>query len=242
MWHEHDLGTIVSTLTGGRIGPASGAHLDPDLRRDSMARQDAWRPIFGQTGPARGHLRERDVRPGDVFLFFGLFREAAFEDGSLAWRRGSTARHVIWGWLQVDEIVGVQSLRPGTMAWARYHPHFYGTRGRNNTLYLSKTTFDLPGGAAIDCHGAGVFPHFSPTLQLTASGSPRCGLWRLPGWFWPANGRTPLSYHGNLTRWQKQGDSVLLDSVSRGQEFVLDCREYPEAGEWLRALIAEGGT
>ncbi len=205
-----------------------------------MMRQDGWKPIFGQTGSARGHLRHRGVQPGDVFLFFGLFREAIFEKRCLAWRRTSKPKHVIWGWLQVGEIVAVESLSPRSLPWARYHPHFHGRRGRNNTLYVTKTTLDLPGRVAGDYPGAGVFTHFSAKLQLTAPDSTRCGLWCLPGWFWPGQDRTPLSYHGNPMRWQRQGDSVLLDSVSRGQEFVLDCREYTKAVGWLGALIAGG--
>jgi hypothetical protein len=34
----------------------------------------------------------------------------------------------------------------------------------------------------------------------------------------------------DLKRW---ADGILLDSVSRGQEFVLDCDDYPEAQVWL---------
>jgi len=41
----------------------------------------------------------------------------------------------------------------------------------------------------------------------------------------------------DLKRWTKGTDGVLLDSVSRGQEFVLDCDDYPEAQSWLRSLF-----
>ncbi len=239
-WQGHDLGRIVVPLTRGRIGSADRAHLDPDLRRESVQREDGWRPVLGQAGSARGHLRKRGIQRGDVFLFFGLFREVIVESETIAWRPGSPARHVVWGWLQVDEVVGVESLSPESLPWARYHPHFCGSRGRNNTVYVSKTTFDLPGLGASDYPGAGVFTHFSAKLQLTAPDSSRCGLWRLPGCFWPRNGRTPLSYHQDPGRWQKLGNSVLLDSMPRGQEFVLDCREYPEAKQWLRTLMVEG--
>jgi hypothetical protein len=33
----------------------------------------------------------------------------------------------------------------------------------------------------------------------------------------------------DLKRWTKGTDGVLLDSVLREQEFVLDCDDYPEA-------------
>jgi hypothetical protein len=239
-WRERDLGPLVSSLTKGRIAPTDCAHLDPDLRRESLNRQDGWRPILGQTGSARGHLRERGIRPGDVFLFFGLFREVALENGAVAWRRGSRARHVFWGWLQIDQILSVESLDPRSVPWARYHPHFFGSRGRNNTIHLSKATLELPGLGAHAHRGAGVFSHFSTPLQLTVPDSSRPSWGRLPAWFRPGDERTPLSYHGNPDRWHQQGDSVVLRSMSRGQEFVLDCQEYAEAIDWLSTLIGWG--
>jgi hypothetical protein len=30
----------------------------------------------------------------------------------------------------------------------------------------------------------------------------------------------------------------MLDSVARGQEFVLDCDDYPEAVGWVHGLLA----
>ena len=51
------LGPIVAQLTGGRISAHSPAHIDPDLVKNSLPRLAGWRPIFGQTGPAQGHLR-----------------------------------------------------------------------------------------------------------------------------------------------------------------------------------------
>jgi hypothetical protein len=33
------------------------------------------------------------------------------------------------------------------------------------------------------------------------------------------------------------GDTALLQSAERGQEFVLDCEDYPEAIQWLSQLV-----
>ena len=41
----------------------------------------------------------------------------------------------------------------------------------------------------------------------------------------------------NLRRWERSGASAKLASVSRGQEFVLDCDDYPEAPGWLRQIL-----
>ena len=50
---------------------------------------------------------------------------------------------------------------------------------------------------------------------------------------------SPLSYHGRPNRWQLMDDSVQLQTVGRGQEFVLDTDHYPEALTWLRTLFTE---
>jgi len=38
-------------------------------------------------------------------------------------------------------------------------------------------------------------------------------------------------------RYEEINDYVLLNSVGRGQEFVLDCQEYPEAVNWLCSIL-----
>ena len=67
------LGSLVAQLTRERIPAHSRVQIDPALAQDSLQRLAGWRPIFGQTGPAQGHLRNNGVGPGDLFLFFGFF-------------------------------------------------------------------------------------------------------------------------------------------------------------------------
>ena len=90
--------------------------------------------------------------------------------------------------------------------------------------------------ARFDKPGAGVFQRFEPALCLTAPGMLR-STWRLPSWFYPDEEKSSLSYHNSLSRWRIEKDYVLLNSVGRGQEFVLDCQEYPEAVNWLRSIL-----
>ena len=82
----------------------------------------------------------------------------------------------------------------------------------------------------------GTSSYVEDPLQLTASQGDKLSLWELPGWFFPEN-RRPLTYHTDKHRWRKRGDRVELESVARGQEFVLDCEEYPEATHWALKLI-----
>ncbi|HMA76447.1 MAG TPA: hypothetical protein VKO43_03970 [Candidatus Krumholzibacteriaceae bacterium] len=60
---------------------------------------------------------------------------------------------------------------------------------------------------------------------------------RLPKWFYPDKGRKPLSYHSKMSRWDLEGKYATLNSVGRGQEFILDTEDYSEALRWLKSLF-----
>ncbi len=231
------LGPLVVQLTRGRIAAHYGAHIDPDLVTDRFPRQSGWRPIFGQTGPAQSHLRNAGVGAGDLFLFFGLFRLIEKRGGAYSWARGSRPFHAIWGWLQVDEALSVPNLSVDNYEWAAYHPHFRRDREPNNVIYLARRRLQIAGQQKTRLPGAGVFPKYSPTRELTAAHGENPSTWQLPAWFHPTPKRTPLTYHSDMARWHKQGAETVLRSVARGQEFVLDIEEYPEALGWACDLI-----
>ena len=178
--------------------------------------------------------------PGDLFLFFGIFRSVEERLGAWRFASRSPAQHVLWVWLQVGEVHPVDSLAADALPWARYHPHFRGDRGANNTLYVAANELRLR-GERIDAPGAGLFPRIDASLVLTApDASP--SRWRLPPGFFPDFGRVPLSHHGNLDRWRRGPEGCSLESVPRGQEFVLDVAQYPEVAEWLTCLLDTCGS
>jgi hypothetical protein len=213
------------------------AHLDPDLSSQSIPRLKGWRPIFGQVGSAEGHLQNQHVGQGDVFLFFGLFRR--IEESPKGWRyvRDAKPMHMLFGWLQIADRISVSSW-PQADHWALYHPHFARTPHPTNVLYVSSSHLSLPNRASNGIAGAGTFQFYSPKLRLTAPESHRPGLWLLPEWFSPQHRPSALSFHASAARWEEAEKGVTLSSVSRGQEFVLDCEHYPEAIQWLHGLFA----
>ena len=232
---------LVSDLTHEGIPSHYGAHLDPDLSPGSLPRPDGWRPIFGQTGAAQGHLRKNGVQAGDLFLFFGLFRRTTLTNGKYAWLKGSPSIHVIWGWLQIGEVLPVDISNGLLHDWAAYHPHCHRGPDRNNVLYVSSSHLSLGHGILEGSFGAGIFPKSSESLQLTVPLAPNTSLWRLPEWFFPRNGRRPLTYHSDMERWRMTAEGVELKAVAKGQEFVLDCDEYPEALSWLSSMLEGSG-
>ena len=230
------VGRLVEELTQKSVPESYYAHLDPDLRRDSLPRDPRWRPIFGQAGAAQGHLRNQGLAAGDMFLFFGLFRRVIPSGTGYQWDPEALPRHVIWGWLQIGDIMQVDSAALEKVPWAEYHPHFRRAFGKNNFLYVSRRFLEWP-NPPHGMPGAGVFANFNPALQLTSPDARRPSTWRLPPFFMPGSGRRPLSYHHSSSRWRRVNGSVELDVVSRGQEFVLDCGEYTEVPLWVSQMF-----
>ncbi|WP_020410937.1 hypothetical protein [Hahella ganghwensis] len=238
---EHNLGYLVNQLTKGRLRRSAGAHLDPDLVSAHYPRHTEWLPLLGQTGSAQGHLSRQGVSKGDIFIFFGVFQpvvKSQPKKGSRAkWQFDSqqSKRHIIWGWMQIGEILKIDELDNNALEWARYHPHFYRGPDSNNTLYLANASLQLPESGS-PLPGSGTFRHLSNERILTAPDS-LLTQWELPQWWHPGTNKPPLSYHHKIERWQQLDNQTRLKAAARGQEFVLDCDYYPEALPWVRNLI-----
>ena len=236
---DTNIGKVVKDLTHrhkpkNRIGAKSRAHLDPDINHSAYSpRKKGWHPLFGQSGAAQGHLDNQGVRIGDLFLFFGLFQEV--EKTSNAWRfvKDAPRQHILWGWLQIGEIHKVDELAKDELPWSRYHPHRHPSRDRysRNTLYVASGGLHL--GSESIAPGAGCFLKSHEQLVLTNPNGSGVTDWRLPRCFYPDNGKCPLTYHHNPDRWKHGEKYTYLQSVGRGQEFVLDLDQYPDVMDWL---------
>ncbi|WP_070108693.1 hypothetical protein [Paramagnetospirillum magneticum] len=228
------IGQMVEELTAGKIQRGDRCHLDPDLDT-SADRFPGWRPNLGQIRSAQGHLAKQNVGLNDLFLFFGWFRRV--EQIPSGWRYvpGSPDLHVIFGWLRIGRIVRLgQGELPEPLEAFVSHPHLHGRDVESNTLYLASDSLGIDG---IDARGGGLFTRISDALILTDRRQAKRTLWRLPCWMMPTESREPLSYHASVDRWSLHGDECTLQSVAKGQEFVLDCKDIPEAESWVRNLI-----
>ncbi|ARV58423.1 hypothetical protein BZZ01_07015 [Nostocales cyanobacterium HT-58-2] len=236
MMGNHSMGVIVHDLTRGHVKPQTPTHLDPDLNFASIPRPKNWKPIFGQAGAAESHLQNQGVKEGDVFLFFGWFRQVEQVAGKYQFVNNAPELHVIFGWLQIEKRIPVDSLSQ-IPPWALNHPHCKTVKyAKQDCIYICADRIKLP-NIQIDKSGAGTFKKFHPALCLTAPGARQKSTWRLPVWFHPLGKKSSLTYHQDLTRWKLENSCVLLKSVARGQEFVLDCEYYPESIGWLCNLL-----
>ena len=196
------LGEHAARASRGRHGAKSLCHHDPMFR-------DGGQVLLGQCGAAQTHLANHSVGAGDVFLFFGLFREG-----------GGKPHHRLFGYLRVEEVLPLatmEAMQQGELAMLGF-PHALGLHATNgnDTLYRGR-------GAQAS--------RASDLLRLTEEGASPTN-WRVPEWL----AETGLSYHDNPARWPAPGR---LKSVARGQEFVADVGARKDALRWAEAIVAE---
>ena len=217
------------------VKPFEECHFDPDLERKAYPRRSkGWKPIFGQTGAALSHLLSNGVGVGDLFLFFGWFKEVEKKDGKFVWKKNAPDLHIIYGYLEVGEMIDLNQEKAPN--WAKKHPHCvlkdqFNPKG--NILFIGREKLSLNP----DLPGAGLFD-FRPDLILTKENQEKHkrSVWTLPRSFFNEDGFSKMSYH-----YQRQGkaieDGAMMEfqSVARGQEFVMENEE--EIEEWARRLF-----
>lgn len=201
------------------IKTEDACHLDPDLRKDIKPRMSCWEPAFGQSGAALTHLRNMSVGEGDLFLFFGWFRETEIEQGKLKYKKKAKDLHVIYGYMQIGTIIERKSDAPD---WLKEHPHIGDKNVRddkNNSIYLpTKELSFIP-----NIKGCGLL-NYRKDRVLTKDGMSK-SKWDLPDCF----KNVEISYHPNP--WK---DSY-FKSADKGQEFVFDAT--PKIIEWVKQII-----
>lgn len=174
--HSHttyaDLGLAdaVQTASRGRFTGQDFCHHDPMFRDDGTC-------LFGQCSAAQTHLVNQGVGTGDVFVFFGLFREEATRE----------PHHRIFGYQRIEQIVdlAVCSDDERSQYAAFGHPHALGMHAKNDVIYVG------PGRAAQTDNAR---------LRLSVHDGPP-SLWHRPDWMQPGS----LSYHSRQDRWIKGG-------------------------------------
>ncbi|MEX8500938.1 hypothetical protein [Leptothrix ochracea] len=234
------LSQLVNDLGARGLSSDQRVHLDPDLRAQSLVtRHPNWRPAFGQTHAAQGHLDRQHVDKGDLFLFFGWFRRVELHEQHWRYVADAPQLHCLFGWLQIGQILRLEDEGTSEDALCSWHDHPHvqlrGAMGSGNTLYVAseqRTGSDQAGG--------GQFPCWTPQRQLTAPGESR-SVWRLPGWMDPTSPLgLSMSYHRNPARWRKDGEHTTLQSVAKGQEFVMDVgSNSAEAHQWIDSLFLQ---
>lgn len=203
-----------------KISPDKDCHLDPDLRKDIKARKEGWMPAFGQADQSLSELKNRGFGIGDLFLFFGWFRQTEIVNGRLRYIKNAPDIHTIYGYMQVGSIIQAGDIIP---EWLLEHPHASKILNGSNkdAIYLPKQSLsfapNLPGASMLK---------FSQDLVLTAPGLSR-SKWALPDFF------KAIKIHHSPK--QPDRDNYFL-SAAIGQEMVWDANE--ESMQWIKTICS----
>lgn len=215
---EDTMVTGSEPITYAKLGEQCGlpkatgpAHVDPDLVPGARPRLEGWRASLGQANNAASHLRNQNVGPGDLFVFFGLY--APLGPGGL---RRDDWFHALWGYLQVDQVLDLHA-RPSIPDWLAGHSHLsagaMATYWRN-LLYVARERLDF----APDQPGWGVF-NYQTDLRLTPAGATTRTELELQAFFGPDAGTTVTYLPGHL--WSDIGGGrVRVEFCGNKQEMV----------------------
>lgn len=152
-------------------------HIDPDIRDNNRVEAvDGWKPAFGQSEAAQGLLSNAGVEKGDIFLFFGWFRQVEKHNGSYRFvsrKNGGfydhADMHIIYGYMQIEDIF-VKSEDISKYPW---HPHSRKTSSHigANAIYTPSDKLSL----IPELKGYGTFSYRKDRI-LTMEGKRR-GTW-----------------------------------------------------------------
>lgn len=206
----------------------STAHIDPDINESILDRPSNWQAIFGQDNSSASHLNNQNVSIGDIFLFFGWFKKCIQTPSGYKYDpKDKNGRHIIWGYMQVGKKVIIDNDTNYPKSYL-LHPHFEYRNRKNNTAYIATNFLNFNKTIS----GAGTFK-YSDNLVLSLDNIDR-SIWKLPSFFHPSYD-TKITYHTNPQKWQKNNSFCTLQTVGRGQEFVISNNSSVE--EWAKNII-----
>ena len=184
--------------------------------------------IFGQASASQTELKKNNVNVGDIFLFFGWFKQYS--------KKGKDLHH-LFGWLQIDKIIENQKeIIEYLKNIDTKHPHGYGdiSRFTNNTIYIAKKKMVIP-NKKLSLKGFGLFKNTHSELILTEQRSSR-SRWKLPDKYFSDTKNLFL----NRLKW-KDEKNCLVDCIGQGQEYILNAEENPKIIDWVIELIRDHG-
>jgi len=180
--------------------------------------------IFGQAGGSQGELENFGVGRGDLFLFFGWFKQYH--------QRGPDVHH-LFGWLQIEKIIkGNSEILNFLSDNELSHPHGTTdiTQFKNNTIYIASKNLTFSDSVR-DITGHGVFKKTAENLILTETGKTR-SRWRFPKKYFT----NTKNLFRNRLKW-KDEEKCLVNCSGIGQEFILNAQDNPSLVDWASYLL-----
>jgi len=195
---------------------------------DPMPVDELTNIAFGQTGGSESHLRKQNIQKGDVFLFYGWFKQVEKNNGFWRYKAGAKDIHVVWGWMDIGEIINLDNVQQREIAFEQYpnladHPHLAPWRNSPNRIYLSGNS--------------GLLSYSGKACLTDCERYQGRSTWVFPICF---NHPEAFTY---LNRFSPCGAQVSIQIPGRGQEFVLDMEKFESSSDvagvvdWANELI-----
>lgn len=203
-----------------KVAPTDYCHNDP-LLNERIG-------VFGQANSSQTELKNNKVSPGDLFLFFGWFKNFSINGKDL---------HHLFGWLQIEKIIeGIHGIKKYLNENNIAHPHGYGDTSRfsNNTIYIGKKNLEIK-EKKVFYRGHGLFKKTHQDLILTEENKTR-SRWKLPSKYFENSKDLFL----NRMKWENKEESTVFYK-GFGQEFILDVEKNPMVIKWAIKLIKKHG-
>ncbi len=207
---------ILNLISAKSISDDDFYHNDPLL--------SGQKGIFGQAGGSQGELENFGVGRGDLFLFFGWFKQYH--------QRGPDVHH-LFGWLQIEKIIkGNSEILNFLSENELSHPHGTTdiTQFKNNTIYIASKNLTFSDSVR-DITGHGVFKKTAENLILTETGKTR-SRWRFPKKYFT----NTKNLFRNRLKW-KDEEKCLVNCSGIGQEFILNAQDNPSIVSWASYLL-----
>ena len=210
---------MLSVVGAKKLHANTACHFDPLLNLDIG--------LFGQAGNAQRELDNLGVGEGDLFLFFGWFRNF--------YSYKKTDYHHIFGWLQVDQVIkGTANIKNFCKFYKILHPHACADEHifKYNTLFVSHQKSMLK-SLNLNIKSHGLFAQTNNKLILTETGRSRSN-WHMPEKYFSPS-QNPKLFETRL-KWSTQNSNRIC-CRGYGQEFVMDSLRNPSIKDWARDLF-----
>lgn len=204
--------------------------INPDIQEGLYLTPPDWKPAYGQFGSSESHLSSRHVSVGDIFLFYGWFKQTKYnEAGGLTFVENAPDVHLIYSYLQIGSIITNKNYITKKYSW-HANAHIENTSKAHNTIYIPTKKLSYNNRQL----GYGTL-HYSKKLVLTKEG---CSFskWELPSFF--RNTDVTISYHNNITNGFIPGKDYFQASPI-GSEFVI--HGTFDLKNWVHDLIRDQG-
>lgn len=209
--------SLKQVMSEVEISDYQHCHLDLDLHYwTHPKRHKQWKAAFGQAEQQEARLQKGKVGVGDIFLFYGWYKQIRSRSGRFEYIKNSRNLHVIYGYMVVDEVFDLGDPKLEVPTLLDYHPHVVNRSryGRKNRIYCGADT--------------GIF-QYHKDLVLTRDGESR-SRWELPGFF------ENEAFGGKAERRILPNGNVALDFVGRNNQELLITSSEPVL-EWANKLM-----